>query len=593
MGVKRFRSFGLLGVAVAAAVALGAELQRPAAVVDSHSMRNTAASRLINDPRLARVLSQSAQRALAPLKSSSSDLNPPPITHAAPDAARPASTPDAWITSNPPLAFNNDRSGLPQNTESVTNCSADGTVVGAYDDYRNQAINSDLSAWSISTNGGKSLKNSNFLPGIHANVVVSGPVSGPKPTGAGGTGGGGGTASGSSHVYVPTQGDPVVRATESCDVYATSLAFSYFSGPFVNAVVVEKSNKATLASCSSENACWPTRRPIVLNSDGTKFFDKPTIAVFRNSPFAPVFIGFTEFSFDEYGNATFSVDVVRCDSQLIHCSGPVAVETDFPFGGPSGAGAAGGGGGGGGFVTPTWTSIGLGSDGTTYVSWVTIQQFFGPTTLQIKIASAPAGTLKFRSPVLVTQVDQPVLPPVASEIIQANGYPELAVSHVGGVDRLHIVFGRCRAEVLGICEHAETQLATSRTGATGTWSVKTIDPGANSDFLPALTVDASTGGLLAGFLTTRFDPAQQRFDVLAVPIDAATGAPSAAIRLTSTSIEPDNDSLIPYTIGDYWELTASGGTAWAHFTTTQRTQKLLGQGVAIPQQDNALVRFTY
>jgi hypothetical protein len=99
--------------------------------------------------------------------------------------------------------------------------------------------------------------------------------------------------------------------------------------------------------------------------------------------------------------------------------------------------------------------------------------------------------------------------------------------------------------------------------------------------------------VLVGFLTTRFDPAQHRFDVLVVPVNPATGAQSTAIRVTATSIEPDADGLFYPTFGDYWQLAADNGVAWAHFTPTQRLQRIDGQGVPVPQQDNALARFTF
>lgn len=600
MGPSRVKAFGMIGAALAGALLVGTELQRPAAVVDTHPMRETAASRLINDPRFASVLTQSAQHALLPLRSSNNDLRPSPIERAAPEAAKPATSSGTWITPNPPLAFNNDLSGMPQNTESLAGCNAGGTVVGAYDDYRNQAVSGDISAWSISTDGGKSLTNSNFLPGVTVNVVATAPSSGSgtgAPAGrrsggrtAGGAGGGGGSASGTQHVYVPTQGDPVIRATQPCAVYATSLAFNDYAGPIVDAVIVDLSDARTLTSCTGEKACWPTRRAVAVDTTGLVFYDKPTIAIDPRSSTTPVWIGFTRFAFDVVNGAeNTSLRVVRCDSALVHCSAPAVLESDtyYPYGGS------------GTLTTPTWASVAPTSDETVHVSWATVREPFGAggATVQVNFASAPPGTLAFGSPVRVTVIDLPLLNPFASEVFQVNGFPDLAVSHVGGVDRLHIVFGECRTVSLGICEHSEAVLATSRTGGSGSWSLTPVDPGANSDFFPTVTADRVSGNLLVGFLTTRFDPAQHSYDVLAVPVNAASGAQSPAIRVTSLSIEPDNDSVIdtfvPPSIGDYWELSAYSGTAWAHFTTTQRLQALLGQGVQVPQQDNALARFAF
>jgi len=608
MRPPRVTTFGLavvvfLGVG---ALAVGTEMQRPVALIDTHAMRSTAASRLVNDPRLAGILSQSAQHVLQYLKGSNNDLFPSPLTRAVPRAGQKYAGPGTWTVANPPLAFNDDQGGFPQNTESVANCSAGGTIVGGYDDFRLAPSGGDLSAWSVSTDSGHSLTNSNFLPGVTVNVVASGPASGPAPPptpvpspGASrvvhGGDGGGPSSGGTRRVYVATQGNAVVRATQSCAVYATSLAFGFNQGAAASAVIVDDSNAATLTSCSSEDSCWIKRRVVAIDTTGSAFFDKPTIAVDANTPGTPVYVGFTKFSFDNFGDQTVSVDVVRCDGQLFHCTPPVALETDETYfgGGPR----AGAGGGGGAFITPTAVSLGVGSDGTTYASWASLQQPLfgsGQTGMSINFASAPPGKLRFSAPVEVTSVGQPIQQPFASEVTQVSGFPVLAVSHAGSVDRLHIVFGQCRAEALGICEHSESVLASSLKGSAGTWSFEPVGAGANSDFFQTITVDTTTGNLLVGFFTTRFDVAQHRYDVMAVPVDAASGTPSAPIRVTSSPIEPDNDTLSgPFFSGDYFGLTAANGTAWAHYTSTQRLQQLLGQGVPVPQQDNVLTRFTF
>ncbi len=577
---------GLATVALLGGVALGSELQRPAADSPAHAMRATAASRLINDPRIAAVLTEAAQHALAPLRSSNNDLNPPPLTRAVPRAGSADTSPAVWSTPDPPLAFNNDKSGLPQNTESLTSCNGGQTIIGAYNDFRQSAVGGDFSGWSLSNNSGASLTNTNFIPGVTVSVVVSGPASGPSPKGGPPsptssppqTGGGG------QNVYVATQGDPTVRATQDCNVYASSLIVNEFNGPFVAGVVVDRSDAATLATCTDEKACWTKRRSVVLTTDPSVFIDKPTLSVDPNTPNAPVWIGFTKFAFDQNFNLLISVNVIRCDALLAHCSNPVALETDLEefFGGP--------------FVLPTWSSIASGSDGTTHVSWATISQPSGSNqaSLRVNVASAAPGSLHFGSGVTVTQITLPVFNPFASETIQINGFPEIAVSHVGGVDRIHVVWGQCRDSVLDICEHSKVVLASSQTGAAGTWSIASIAPGAASDFFPTVTTDSVTGGLVVGFWSTRFDPQQHLFDVLAVPVDAASGTQSTPVRVSATSIEPDNDSLLDaFYIGDYWELTAVNGSGWAHYTSTQRLQRLLGQGVAIPQQDNVLDRFAY
>jgi len=595
MRVTKLTAAAGVSALVIGALLLGIELQRPAIGAPAHPMRNTAARALINDPRFAGLLSESAQRAFLPLKDSSNDLYPSPLQRAGSASPRRGGAPSTWATVNPPLAFNNDQSGFPQNEESVSSCNAGNKVIGAWNDFRNNTPGADFTGWGISTTGGTSLTNSNFLPGV---TVNAGPASGPATApGSGKTAGGGGgppptpasgPASGGSKEYLPSQGDPVIRATTGCTVYASSLAFQTdFTQPPASAVLVDRSDAATLASCTTEKACWPMRKPVVVSTDPSVFFDKDWMAVSPTIPNSPVSIGFTEFNYGGGFGPVISLNVVRCTADLHHCSAPIAVETDFssPFPGP----------GGGASVTPTWSGIAIGSDGSTYVSWAAIQQSFGSAaTVRIEEASAPPNSAAFSRPVTVTQISLPVFNPFAAENFRINGLPVIAVSHVGGVDRIHIVYAECRAVALGICEHSDVVLATSRNGQAGTWSYRLMDAAGGSDFFPTVTADQVTGKLLVGFWSTRFDPGQNAYDVVAVPVNGATGAPSPAIRISATSIEPDSDPLLgPNFIGDYWELHAVNGKAWAHYTSTQRLQQLLGEGVPVPQQDNVLSVFTF
>jgi hypothetical protein len=219
---------------------------------------------------------------------------------------------------------------------------------------------------------------------------------------------------------------------------------------------------------------------------------------------------------------------------------------------------------------------------------------FGPgqITVQVNEDSAAFGAKTFGTPVVVTDLGLPVLNPFAAENFEINGFPSIAVSHKGGEDRLAIVYAECRDTALGLCEHSEVEIATSPTGSPGTWAYHSVDAAGGSDFFPTVTADSVTGELLVGFWTTRYDPAQSSFDVIAAPVNPATGVASAAIRVTAQSIEPDNDSYFGSSfIGNYWGLAAYNGHAWAHYTSTQRQQRILGQGVPIPQQDNVLSAF--
>jgi hypothetical protein len=581
MQVSRVTAIGALAISMMGALALGTELPKPAAGAAAHRITETAPELLINNPRLAGLLTESAQRAFLPLKHSSNDLAPQPAEMQTRGATVPSGlTPGTWAGSNHPLAFNNDLSGYPQNEESVAACNAGTDVLGAWTDFRNAPSNGDQTGWGISTDSGHSLRNSNFLPGV---TVKAGSSSGP---GSGTTsvygGSGSAPASGGGREYLSTQGSAVIRASSSCSVYASSLAFmSNFSQPFASAVVVDLSNTTTLKSCSTETSCWPTRKVVALSTNPFVYYDKDSLAV-DPTPAGYVWVGFTRYSFDQYGNAIISAVVVRCSALLTTCSQQIVLESDVSFG-PN-------------MVVPTWTSIAVGTDGRAYVSWATVNEPFGggQPTVQVNEASAAGGSTKFGTPVQVTDISLPVLNPFASENFSINGFPSIAVSHLG-VDRVSVVYAECRNTDVGLCEHSEVLLATSQTGAVGTWSIRAIAAApVGSDFFPAVTADAVTGNVLVGFWSTRFDPGQSSFDVVAVPVNPATGAASPAIRVTAQSIEPDNDPFLgAQFIGSYWELAAYNGQAWAHYTSTQRLQRVLGQGIPIPQQDNVLSAFGF
>lgn len=570
MRPTRLSIVGLVAGGVLLGAALGVQLQRPSVPVAAHSQRTTEARALINDPRLSGLLSESAQVALQPLLNSNNDLRPSPLMRA-PRQGGTGAGGATWSAPTHPLAFNGDHSGMPQNEETVATCNAGHTVVGGWNDFRNSANFGDVTGWGISTNGGTSLTNTNFLPGATVSSAASGSS-------------GGGRGSGGGSMYVPSAGDPIVRTLPDCHVFASSLLVqTNYTQPFVSGVVVDASSATTLAACTTETACWPTRRAVVWSSRGD-VYDKPFMAI-DPSPFnAAVWIGFTHYSFDPVTfQQVVTVEVMRCEITLRHCTAPhvLATGSQSPYGFA--------------FTVPTWITIAIGSDASAYVCWATIQYSSSPQqTMQISVEKAPPSTTNFGPPVTVNQLGLPVFNPFASQTVRVNGMPEIAVSHVGGVDRVHVVYAQCRDVVLGICEHSEVVLASSRTAGQGTWSYSAIAPASASDFFPTLTVDQSTGKLLVGYWTTRFDVGQHAFDVVAVPFNAATGAQAAAIRVTTSSIEPDSDSMQgAFFIGDYSELAAFNGTAWAHYTSTQRLQQLFGQGVAIPQQDNVLSIFSF
>jgi hypothetical protein len=558
---------------------VGTEAMPPAAstAVRSSTQTQTAAQRLVNDPRLSGVISESVAVGFQGLKAGSSDLNPPPLSRPAASAAgsTAAATDNVWTTPNHPVVFNNDVSGLPQNEEAVSSCSGGTDVVGDWNDYRNAASYGDITGWGISTDSAQQLLNSNFLPGVSISGVTSGP----------GSGYGSGVGSGTGTVYVPSYGDPMIQATSSCAVYASSLGIQpNVYEPYASGVVVARSTVATLSTCSKETSCWPQETAVVMTTDPNILYDKDSMAVDTSGPNGAVWVGFTQYDYD---NGTVNLQVSRCGADLKTCSAPMTLQSESLYT-PNVV------------EVPTFSGIAIDATGDVYVSWgLVIESSAGSgfqQSMDVYVATAQPKSLRFGPPVLVSQVEDALLNPMAAESFRINGFPEIAVTG-SGPHHVDIVYAEC-GTLMGtedICENSHVFLASSATAAIGTWTVKEIDPSTTgSDFFPTITTDQVTGTLLLGFWTTRYDPNLHSFDVVAVPVNPATGAVGNPIRVTPTSIEPDSDSMLgPSFIGGYSQLNAVNGTAYAHYTSTQRLQRLLGQGIPIPQQDNVISKFTF
>ena len=110
------------------------------------------------------------------------------------------------------------------------------------------------------------------------------------------------------------------------------------------------------------------------------------------------------------------------------------------------------------------------------------------------------------------------------------------------------------------------------------------------NYFAAIANDSSDGHVVVDYYTNRFDPQFESLqDVELVTIDAASGAVLNRQRVTSeTSNNTDADwNFTSGFIGDYIDVAASGGQAYAGYNANLHDVRILGEkGVPVPQQDN-------
>jgi hypothetical protein len=70
-----------------------------------------------------------------------------------------------------------------------------------------------------------------------------------------------------------------------------------------------------------------------------------------------------------------------------------------------------------------------------------------------------------------------------------------------------------------------------------------------------------------------------------------TGYVQKRVRVTKVSDETESDPILNGRfIGDYIQVEAINGLAYVAYNANLRSERLLGSGVPVPQQDNYLVR---
>ena len=460
----------------------------------------------------------------------------------------------------PPVGdrFNLDTDGFPQNEESVAVCTSDtDIVVEGTNDYRGLLnVSGNFTGWHFSNNGGSSVANEGFLPGVE---LSGGEV---RPSG----------------------GDPVnfcQNVSGASTLYAASLNYDPVD-PFglSNAIGGYKTTPATLASCpgGDDASCWPTA-VAVAESAPNHFLDKEWMAAGDTGD--GVHVWFTWSDFDNTLPCCYAdVMAARCLADLSSCSAPIQIDDpvlddDIQF-----------------------SDVTVGVDGRTYFTYARIIGEIEGTAqsfvVKSRIAEAGCQTLGCLGPIQV--VDSVALALPFGGFLQGNDFriatvPKNIVKMVGGNPRFFVVFDECRYRLFDtVCEHPKIKIRYSDDDG-ASWSDITVVSKDAVNYFPSIANDTSDGKIVVAYFTNRYDHFENAQDIELLTIDATTLAVLNRQRVTTdlTPNESEADPLLGgFFIGDYIEVAAVGGTAYVGYNMNIRNISILGLGVAVPQQDNFL-----
>jgi hypothetical protein len=452
--------------------------------------------------------------------------------------------------------FNKDTTGFPQNEESVTSCtSRPNVVLEGTNDYRG-ALDPQLNStgWYFSNDGGRTVRREGLLPAIDF---------------------GGGT-------MVPSGGDPVEGADASCHLYAADLNYDPET-EYPNGIGLYATTPATLNACSggTDTACWPRRTLVVKAEDPHRFIDKPWMYVGRSGAQTYVWIVYSEFTCPVVGCASGdytsnALKAVRCTTALV-CGTPQVLSGDQP--------------------SIQFGDVTIGPDGSTYVTWEQDNDldtgFAPPEHMTFWIRVAPPGSTTFGPAHRVADERLNAgLAPLHANDFRISTYPKNDVKMVGGHPRVFVVWEGCRSRPLdgSICEEPAVKLRYSDDQGSSWTPTKVLSAGGDNYFP---TISANRGGshLAVAWFTSRFDRVfHNRQDVELASV-AVNGTVTSRHRVTRLSNEPEADPLLGGAfIGDYIEVHAQRDRALVGYNANYRSEQVLGEGFAVPQQDNYLAR---
>jgi hypothetical protein len=453
--------------------------------------------------------------------------------------------------------FNRDTVGLPQNEESISDCTSNPKVLlGGTNDYRGIIDpQGNFTGWHLSVDGGRTVANEGLLPPVQA-----------------------------AGQALPSGGDPVFVTGKGCSLYGASLNYgSGALGETPSAVGVYRSDVKTATSCPQGDSngglthpeCWPTRRVVDVAGPG-RFLDKEWMDVGRSgSAGQVVWVAYGDLGeFNEEGNEESGiVKAVRCRADLTGCTAPITLST--------------------GQRVAEYPSVTIAADGRTYITWGEFfgESFIGPAQ-RGWLAVAEPGSTHFTKRRAVPRDD---LIMRGRGSLHANDFRtgtmfKNTVKLVRGKPRIYVTWERCTARLDQICEEPKIMLTWSADQGR-TWSTPRPISARGDNYFSELDTDPATGAIVGAWYTNRFDPIfHNRQDVELVRL-RNNGTVASRVRVTKISNETEADPLLGGVfIGDYLEVTANRGRAWVHYNANERHVALLGEGLPIPQQDNYLTR---
>jgi hypothetical protein len=473
------------------------------------------------------------------------------------------------------LRFTNDRSYVAQTETSVAVDPANTSrVVGGFNDFRgffcptspfnpsrcpSGAVGS-LSGFSVSANGGVSLAQSGDIPGVLARLHDP-------------------YTRASYNGLLMSFGDPNVAPAPGNNFYYASLAVG--NNTSANGIELAISNArlwgpnacSTPAAQPWTNPCWTSKLVFANLSDvaGT-FEDKDSIAVDRNpgSPyFGDVYVAWDHFD----ANGDSHTFLARCTPAL-SCrmlSGGLAPVVSGPD------------------RYVAWSTPAVGSNDVVHVSWCDLGSYTSFAPDFCRVASSPAGgpTFGANSTILSYGAAGTELPldtyvtAFSTEQFRTASISSFAADTSSRSSNLYFTLDLCTLghyynfqqarstyAGLGVCS-ASSVLFTKSSNGGHSWSTPTIlsVPGVNTQ--PWVTVDASNGAVTVDWLTSQYDPAEHRLDVVTA-VSANAGASFVDQRVTTVSNEPNDDPLwvmgFAPQIGDYQQAADANGRMWILFT---------------------------
>jgi hypothetical protein len=469
---------------------------------------------------------------------------------------------------NAPAPFNCDTVGYPQNEESQAACATNPNLVlqGA-NDYNGlgESASRDTTGWYWSTDGGRSVRNTGFLPPVTLETIPN-------------------------HRELPSGGDPVDFIPAGCNAtFAASLVYNP-GDPFgdANGVAVYRSTPQILSSCpgGDDPSCWPVKK-MVAETDSSHFLDKEWMFVGTQNGVRYVWVTYSDFSQDSspIGFQSAQIKAVRCTDDLVVCTPPIPISTidqDVQF-----------------------SDVTIGPDGRAYITWARIDgELPGtpsgnpgqPQTFTIKERTETAPGSGVFGPEHVVYVEDKAIP--FNGFLQANDfriatYPKSDVALVNGRPRIFVIWEACRFRLVNrICEHPQIKLSYSLDPEGANWTPPLLLTKAGVNYFPTISADRSgrTNALAASWFTHVYDPQfENRQDLVATSIDPSSGRARGTQRLTPFSNDPESDPRLGGRfIGDYIEGVLVGSRFYVGYNANYRKVTVLAQGDPVNQQDNYL-----